>query len=159
RSCPRCHLNARSEATMKIVIPDDFPAVYQDHPEAARLQQYGELVVHSSRAASEAELIERLQGAAIALNVRAYSVFSEQVVAALPELRLISILGTGTDNVDLAACSRHGVVVTNTPGASTVSVAELTIALMLAAARHVAWSDRMVRAGGWEHRHGIELRG
>jgi phosphoglycerate dehydrogenase-like enzyme len=144
---------------MKIVIPDDFPPVYQDNPEAERLRQYGELIIHGSRSASEAELIERLRGAAIALNVRAYSVFSEAVVAALPELRLISILGTGTDNVDLAACSRHGVVVTNTPGASTVSVAELTVALMLAVARHVAWSDRTVRAGGWEHRHGIELRG
>jgi phosphoglycerate dehydrogenase-like enzyme len=144
---------------MKIVIPDDFPPVYQDHPEAARLGEYGEVVRYGSRAVSEEELIERLRGAAIALNVRAYSVFSERLVAALPELRLVSILGTGTDNVDLPACSRHGVVVTNTPGASTVSVAELTMALLLAVARHVAWSDRTVRAGAWEHRHGIELRG
>jgi phosphoglycerate dehydrogenase-like enzyme len=144
---------------MKIVIPDDFPPVFQDHPEMARLGEYGEVVRYGSRAASEEELIERLRGAAIALNVRAYSVFSARVVAALPELRLVSILGTGTDNVDLPACSRHGVVVTNTPGASTVSVAELTMALLLAVARHVAWSDRTVRSGAWEHRHGIELRG
>src|SRR5437870_3527509 len=144
---------------MKIVIPDDFPPVYQDHPEAARLGEYGELVVHGSRATSEEELIERLRGAEIALNVRAYSVFSERVVAALPELRLVSILGTGTDNFDLPACSRHGVVVTNTPGASTVSVAELTLALLLSVARHVALTDRKVREGVWFHQHGFELRG
>lgn len=144
---------------MKIVIPDDFPPVYQDHPEVARLRQRGEVAVYNTKAASEAELIDRLRGAAVAINVRAYSVFNEALLAALPELRLVSILGTGTDNFDLPACSRHGVVVTNTPGASTTSVAELTIALLLAAARHVALTDRKVREGVWFHQHGIELRG
>ena len=144
---------------MKIVIPDDFPPVYQDHPEAARLGEYGELVVHGSRATSEEELIERLRGAEIALNVRAYTLFGERVVAALPELRLVSVLGTGTDNFDLPACSRHGVLVVNTPGASTVSVAELTLALLFAVARHVALADRKLREGVWHHQHGFELRG
>jgi D-3-phosphoglycerate dehydrogenase len=144
---------------MRIVIPDDFPRVYQDHPELARLREAGEVVLHGTRAASEEELIERLRGAEIALNVRAYSRFSEKVVAALPELRLVSILGTGTDNFDLAACSRHGVLVVNTPGASTVSVAELTLALMLAVARHVPLVDRQARQAVWDHRHGVELRG
>lgn len=144
---------------MKIVIPDDCPPVYQDHPELTRLRQYGEVEVHGTKAGSDEELIERLRGADLAINVRAYSVFSERVVAALPELRLVSILGTGTDNFDLPACTRHGVVVTNTPGASTVSVAELTMALLLAVARHVALSDRKVREGVWYHQHGVELRG
>lgn len=144
---------------MRIVIPDDFPPVYQGHAELERLRGLGEVAVYGARAATEPELIERLAGATVALNVRAYTVFSERVVAALPELKLVSILGTGTDNCDLDACSRHGVVVTNTPGASTVSVAELTLALMLAVARHVALSDRKVREGIWRHQHGIELRG
>lgn len=144
---------------MKIVIPDDFPPVYQDHPELGRLRELGETVVHGTKAASEDELIERLRGAEVAINVRAYSTFNERVVAALPDLRLVSILGTGTDNFDLPACSRHGVVVTNTPGASTTSVAELTIALLLAVARHVALTDRKVREGVWYHRLGFELRG
>jgi phosphoglycerate dehydrogenase-like enzyme len=69
------------------------------------------------------------------------------------------VLGTATDNFDLPACGRHGVVVTNTPGASTVSVAELTLALLLATARHVALADRKLRAGDWYHQHGVELRG
>lgn len=144
---------------MKIVIPDDFPPVYQDQPELGRLRELGETVVHGTKAASEDELIERLRGAEVAINVRAYSTFNERVVAALPDLRLVSILGTGTDNFDLPACSRHGVVVTNTPGASTTSVAELTIALLLAVARHVALTDRKVREGVWYHRLGFELRG
>jgi len=144
---------------MNIVIPDDFPPVYQDHPELARLGQRGEVAVYSTKAASAAELIDRLRGAAVVINVRAYSTFDEQLLSAVPELRLVSILGTGTDNFDLPACSRHGVVVVNTPGASTSSVAELTIALLLAAARHVALTDRKVREGVWYHEHGFELFG
>ncbi len=145
---------------MKIVIPDDFPAVYPDYPgEIARLRERGEVVVHTTKASSADELVERLGGAACAINVRAYSAFSEHVLAALPDLRLISVLGTGTDNIDLATCNRRGVVVTNCPGAATTSVAELTMALLLALARNVALSDRNVREGVWVHRPSVELRG
>jgi D-3-phosphoglycerate dehydrogenase len=144
---------------MRIVIPDDYPPVYAGHPELERLRELGEVIVHGTRAADEAELIARLEGAQVALNVRAYSAFTERVITALPSLRLISILGTGTDNVDLAACDRHGVAVTNTPGASTVSVAELTLALIFAVARRIALVDRKAREGVWHHELGIELRG
>ena len=142
-----------------IVIPDDDPPVYQGHPELERLRTLGEVTVYHRRATSPEEFLERLRPAGIVLNVRAYSRFSREVLEALPRLRLISVLGTGTDNIDLEAATALGIVVTNTPGASTVSVAELTIALMLAAARHLAWADRTVRAGRWEHRQGSELRG
>ncbi len=144
---------------MKIVIPDDYPSVYRDDPELARLQAMGEVVVYGTKAASEDELIERLRGATVAINVRSYSAFAERAITSLPDLQLISILGTGTDNVDLAACDRQGVLVTNTPGASTTSVAELTIALLLAVARHVPLHDRKVREGSWHHEMGFELRG
>jgi D-3-phosphoglycerate dehydrogenase len=144
---------------MRIVIPDDFPPVYQGHGELEMLAPYGEVVLHGTRAVDQGELIDRLRGAAAVINVRAYSRFDAELLAALPELRIISILGTGTDNVDLEAATRQGVVVTNTPGASTVSVAELAFALMLAAARHVALEDRTVRSGRWRHVEGVELRG
>src|ERR671930_566270 len=68
-----------TEAMVKIVIPDDSPPVYQDHPELMRLRQFGEVEVFGTKAASEEEMIERLRGADVAINVRAYSVFSEQV--------------------------------------------------------------------------------
>jgi D-3-phosphoglycerate dehydrogenase len=147
------------EVSVKVSIPDDFPPVYEGHPEVERLRQFGEVAVHSTRAASVAELLERLRGVDIVINVRAYTVFDRALFDACPTLRLISILGTGTDNVDLAQANAHGVVVTNTPGASTVSVAELTFALILATARHIALADRKVREGEWYHVHGFELRG
>ena len=144
---------------MRIVIPDDFPPVYQGHDELDQLEPYGEVVLYGTKAAGEQELIDRLKGAAALINIRAYSRFTADVLAALPDLKIISILGTGTDNVDLEAASRLGIAVTNVPGASTVSVAELAIALMFAAARHVARADREIRAGRWQHVQGIELRG
>lgn len=144
---------------MRIVIPDDFPPVYQGHTELEALAAYGEVVLHGTKAAGSQELTERLRGAQALINVRAYSRFDADLLAALPELRSIAILGTGTDNVDLEAATRLGIVVTNTPGASTTSVAELALTLMLAAARHVAAVDRAVREGQWRHIQGIELRG
>ena len=145
---------------MKTVVPDDFPPVYAAHAaQLDPLRERGEVVVHQTRAASPAELSERLHGAAFAINVRAYSVFDEPLLATLPDLRLISVQGTGTDNVDLAACTRRGVVVTNCPGAAATSVAELAIGLLLAVARGIAASDRLVRAGTWAHPPSFELRG
>lgn len=144
---------------MKIVVPDDFPPVYEGHSELDALAPYGEVSVHGKRAADQGELAERLIDAGAVINVRAYSRFDEALFSSLPELRALAILGTGTDNVDLQAATRHGVVVSNTPGASTVSVAEHTIALMFAAARAIPASDRSMRSGHWRHLQGMELRG
>ena len=145
---------------MNIVIPDDFPSAYADHrAQLDRLRPLGEVAWHRTRAADRDELIERLRGAEAAINVRGYTRFDEPLLATLPALRLISVLGTGTDNIDLDACSRRGVVVTNCPGASTAAVAELTWALLLAVARNLVRSDRSVRDGAWEHLPSFELRG
>jgi D-3-phosphoglycerate dehydrogenase len=145
---------------MRIVVPDDSPPVYQESPETLEpLRQRGKVEVFSTRAASREELISRLTDAEAAINVRAYTVFDAELLDQLPKLRLISILGTGTDNVDLVAASERGVVVTNTPGASTYSVAETALALMMAAARHLPLTDRKMRAGEWYHQKGIELHG
>jgi D-3-phosphoglycerate dehydrogenase len=145
---------------MKIVVPDDFPPVYTDNPEELdALRKYGEVRVYDTRAADREELLARLKGAQAVINVRAYTVFDAALLAELPDLRIISILGTGTDNVDLAAASANGVVVSNAPETSTHSVAELAVGLMIAAARHIALTDRKVREGEWFHKKGIELHG
>ena len=47
--------------------------------------------------------------------MRAYSKFTEEIFTALPELKFLTVMGTGTDNIDLEAAKRHGVVVSNTP--------------------------------------------
>jgi phosphoglycerate dehydrogenase-like enzyme len=85
--------------------------------------------------------------------------FDEPVIGAGPRLRVIARHGTGTDTVDLEAARRHGVVVTNTPGANSVAVAELAIGLMLALARGIVRGDRRVREGDYGASSGVQLGG
>ncbi|HEY2593190.1 MAG TPA: hydroxyacid dehydrogenase [Chloroflexota bacterium] len=146
---------------MDIVIPDDYPPTYAtlDQVDLQRLAPFGTVRLHTTRAADRGELFERLAEAEVAINVRAYTVFDDELLERASKLKLISILGTGTDNVDLAAAARRGVTVTNTPAVGAPSVAELTLALMLAAVRAVPLSDARVRGGEWQHVEGPELEG
>ena len=133
-----------------IVIPDDFPSVFEGTPAHARLKALGDVRVFAERGADdEAELIRRLDRARIAINIRAHAQFTEEVFARCPRLKLVSIWGTGTDNIDLDAAGRHGVTVCNTPGVNAFAVAEHALALMLAAARRIPQIDREMRGGVW----------
>jgi len=124
--------------------------VFEGTPAHERARSLGEVTVHTQRGADEeTELIRRLGRARIAINIRAHARFTEKVFAACPALRMVSIWGTGTDNVDLAAAGRHGVTVTNTPGVNAFAVAEHTVALMLAVGRKIPRLDREMRAGAW----------
>lgn len=86
-------------------------------------------------------------------------VVNETVLGAAPRLRVISRFGVGVDAVDLAAATQRGVVVTITPGANSVAVAELAIALLLALARSIPFHDRVAKAGKWSRMQGMELTG
>ncbi len=133
-----------------IVVPDDFPSVFEGTPAHARLKALGDVRVFAERGADdEAELIRRLDRARIAINIRAHAQFTEEVFARCPRLKLVSIWGTGTDNIDLDAAGRHGVTVCNTPGVNAFAVAEHALALMLAAARRIPQIDREMRGGVW----------
>ena len=107
-----------------IVIPDDAPPVMGASEAYRKLLQRTPLDYHDTLPASEDRLIERIAGADIVINIRSSTGFGDSVFQHCPNLRLLSLWGTGTDNVDLAAAIRHGVTVTNTPGVSAVSVAE-----------------------------------
>lgn len=74
-------------------------------------------------------------------------------------LKVISRYGVGVDNVDLVAAREKGIVVTNTPGANSVSVAELALGLMLALARRIPEALEAVHQGKWPRYVGISLEG
>ena len=74
-------------------------------------------------------------------------------------MRLISIWGTGTDNVDLAGAKARGIRVTNTPGVSAIAVAEHTLALIMAVAKQLVQADQQVRQGQWPRAMVMQLRG
>ncbi len=141
---------SRKPARDTIVVPDDFPSVFEGTPARERCQALGDVRVFTDRGADdEAELIRRLDRARVAINIRAHARFTETVFARCPLLELVSIWGTGTDNIDLDAAGRHGVTVTNTPGVNAFAVAEHTLALMLAVARRIPQIDREMRGGAW----------
>ena len=76
-------------------------------------------------------------------------------------LKAIARAGVGVDNIDVAAATRKGIVVMNTPGGNTVSAAEHTIALMTALARHLPTADAVMKQGKWDRNKfvGTQLTG
>ena len=74
-------------------------------------------------------------------------------------LKVIARYGVGVDAVDLQTARQKGIIVTNTPGANSRSVAELTIGLMLSLARSIPTAANATRAGGWPRLSGISLQG
>jgi len=96
-----------------------------------------------------------------ALIVRSAVKVTREVLEKAPKLRVVGRAGVGVDNVDLAAATAAGVLVMNTPGGNAVSVAEHTVALMLALARSIPQANASTRAGRWEKKKfmGNELRG
>jgi D-3-phosphoglycerate dehydrogenase len=96
-----------------------------------------------------------------ALLVRSAVQVNQAVLQKAPKLRVIGRAGVGVDNVDLDAATLAGVLVMNTPGGNAISVAEHTLAMMLAMARHIPQADTSTRAGKWEKKKfmGNELRG
>jgi len=98
---------------------------------------------------SRAELIRRLQGKE-ALVCHIISAIDEEVFAACPGLKVVANVAVGFNNVDVAAATRHGVIVTNTPDVLTETTADFAWALLMAAARRVVEADRYARAGEWK---------
>ncbi len=141
----------------RIIVPDDYPPVLAASPAFTRLGQLGEVRYYDSLPGGA--LAERIADADVVVNIRSSSRFTAEIFRAAPRLRLLSLWGTGTDNVDLAAAAAHGVTVTNTPGVAARSIAEHALALMLASARRIPRLDAETRAGAWPRGQSIQLRG
>jgi gluconate 2-dehydrogenase len=93
-------------------------------------------------------LIARLQGRQ-GLFVTAGDPVTARVVAACPELRAVCSMAVGYNNIDLAACTAQGVLVSNTPDVLTETTADFGFALMMAAARRITEGERYLREGRW----------
>ena len=94
------------------------------------------------------------------LIVRSATHVNSELLEHAPILRVVGRAGVGVDNIDVDAATHRGVLVMNTPGGNAVSVAEHTLALLLALARGVPQSNAAIQAGRWEKSvSGVELRG
>jgi len=142
-----------------LVIPDDAPPVMGPSRAYRSLRERMPVTYFDTLPGSEAALIERISGAEIVINIRSSCKFTESVFAQCGNLKLLSLWGTGTDNIDLAAAARHSVTVTNTPGVSAISIAEHCLALLLAAARRIPRTDAEIRQGRWPRGEGVQMHG
>jgi glyoxylate reductase len=120
--------------------------------------------VSDARRLDREQLLTLVEGADVAVTMLYDRVDDEFLDAAGPNLRGVCNVAVGFDNVDLAACARRGVVVTNTPGVLDDATADLAFALILAARRRLGEGERLVRAGkpwqwGMGFMVGHDLRG
>jgi D-3-phosphoglycerate dehydrogenase len=121
------------------------------------LEESGVKVISLPPGADEASLQE-LAPEADALITRGGIKVTRKTMVSSPRLRAVGVHGIGCDHVDLEAARELGKVVFNTPAALTETVAEMTLALMLALTRRVVSADKAVRAGEWSRKYG-DLRG
>jgi D-3-phosphoglycerate dehydrogenase len=128
--------------------------------ERERLSAAGITLV-TQKSVSEEDIIAACTGADVVVVEGARTPITERVIQALPRCRLIVKYAVGVDNIDVAAATRKGIVVMNTPGGNTVSAAEHTIALMTALARHIPTADAVMKSGKWDRNKfvGTQLTG
>lgn len=129
---------------MKIVVLDGYPGNPGDLS-WDELEPLGQCDVWE-RCAPE-DVVDRCKGADAVL-VNKVSI-TREVIEQLPDLRYLGEMGTGYNNIDVAAARQRGIVVTNVPAYSTMSVAQMTIAHLLNIACRTGHYTRQVRAGRW----------
>src|SRR6266850_1273759 len=129
------------------------PRVYVTRPvfgdTVERLKRDAEVRVNSGdRVLSKSELIALLKDADGALTM-VTDVIDAELLAAAAKLKVVANFGVGINHIDVAAATRAGVIVTNTPGVLTETTADFAWTLLMAAARRVVEADRFARSGKW----------
>ncbi len=129
------------ERGLEILRREGFEVAYREYP-------------------SVRELMDLVKGFN-ALIVRSKPRVPREVILRADVLKVIGRAGVGVDNIDVEAARERGIEVLNVPEASTISVAELTMGLILSVARKISYGDRMARLGHWAKAYceGVELYG
>jgi D-3-phosphoglycerate dehydrogenase len=137
----------------KILITDGLDARGQSILRASADLDY--------RASTTAEELLNLIANYEALIVRGQSRVTSDVIDAAPQLKVVGRAGVGVDNIDLEAAKKRGITVVNAPTSTTIAVAELAFALLLAVAREIPRADVSMKQGQWNKKEfeGVELGG
>ena len=134
---------------MKVIIADNI-----SERGVELLKKTGWNIVQTTKESLPGELAD-----AEALIVRSATRVTSELMDQGPRLRVVGRAGVGVDNIDLDEATKRGILVMSTPGGSSVSVAEHTIALLLALVRQIPRFDAAMRAGKWEKSSsGAEVR-
>jgi lactate dehydrogenase-like 2-hydroxyacid dehydrogenase len=126
-----------------------FPEVVEDLSKRFDVEHNGE-----DRPWPQDELVRRLAGKS-GVMATVMDRFDEPTLAGARELRVIANIAVGYNNIDLAAATRRGIRVTNTPGVLDDTTADLAWALLMAAARRIAEGDVYIRSGEWKIAFGV----
>jgi len=107
------------------------------------------------------EELKQVIGQYSALIVRSGTKVTADLIQAAQNMRVIGRAGSGVDNIDVAAATKQGIVVMNTPGGNTISAAEHTISLLFALSRNIPQAMESLRRGKWDRKRytGVEIYG
>lgn len=123
------------------------------HPQAMNfLKQHFDILIANNP--SEEALLKNCAEVS-AIITRTSSYINKKIIEASPKLRVISKTGVGVDNIDVSTATEKGILVCNVPGVNSVSVAEHTVALILAISKDLLMMDKAVRKGEWGKRYSL----
>jgi len=147
--------------TPRFVVLDDWTDFWNKQPAVNRLRERGEVVIHTTPAADDEEVMRRLEQATVAFANRERTRISAAALRSAEHLELVAQSGRISPNVDAAAATERGIALVSAGGrsGSHTAVAELGLALLLALARQVPANDRRVRTGDWVAPATISLDG
>ena len=146
-----CELNA-----CRVLVTPTSYGEYDSALREALAAEVGEVIYNTAgRPLTSPELIELVP--ACDGFIAGLDAIDRAVLEAADRLKVVARYGVGVDNVDLEAAREKGIVVTNTPGANSVSVAELTVGLMLSLARPIQEASAATKGGEWPRMHGLTL--
>lgn len=143
--------------THKILItPRTFGTIDSEPIKLLQNQGYDLVINPFGRLLTEQEMIDLIadvDGIIVGLDP-----LNARVIKAARKLKIISKYGVGVDNIAVDCATEQKIMVTNTPGANSLAVAELTMGLILDVARQISFSDRRLRQNQWGKYHGFELK-
>ena len=140
---------------MKILICDTLNSKVLEE-----LQSLGECIDISASESKDQDLVLEINDAEIAV-IRSSTQLTKEIIEKANNLKIIARCGVGVDNIDVEFAKSKNIKVTNSPTANLISVVELTIALIINAARKINLSDTHLKDGKWNRKEfiGMELSG
>ncbi len=143
---------------IRLAILDDYQGETPSLADWKRLDGRVAIDVFRDTLKKEDDLVQRLAPYEVLVPIRERTRFTASLLGRLPRLRLLALTGRNSGHVDVAAATRHGVLVAETEGSGPAAI-EHTIALLMATVRHIPREDRAMRAGRWQEGFGLELAG
>lgn len=134
-------------------ISDKKVFVTREHiiPEAiTHLKQFLDVGVWEARSAPPREVLLQKARESDGMITEITDLVDKELLAQAPRLKVVANRAVGMDNIDIDAATRHGVLVSNTPGVLHESCADFTFGLMLSVARNITYGDRQIHAGEWK---------